>query len=99
MITKNPMQLKAIIKNKAKQSNITAQAALQTYCLERLLERISISETVLADYKNVIESLKSDDFQHEYWNRYKAKTPFVKGILYEQTLKAVEDCFIKLIQN
>lgn len=48
MITKNPMQLKAIIKNKAKKSNIT---------------------------------------------------PLVKGITYEQTLKAVEDCLINLMQN
>lgn len=67
--------------------------ALESTCRKRK------SETVLADYKNVIESLKSDNFQHEYWNRYEAKTPFVKGILYEQTLKAVEDCFINLMQN
>ena len=44
MITKNPMQLKAIIKNRAKELNITPQAALQTYCLERFLERISVSD-------------------------------------------------------
>lgn len=44
MITKNPMQLKAIIKNRAKELNIIPQAALQVYCLERLLERISLSD-------------------------------------------------------
>ncbi|WP_407436280.1 nucleotidyl transferase AbiEii/AbiGii toxin family protein [Treponema sp.] len=44
MITKNAMQLKAMIKNKAKILNITPQAALQTYCLERFLERISMSD-------------------------------------------------------
>ena len=44
MITKNPMQLKAIIKNKAKEKNISAQLVMQNYMLERLLERISISE-------------------------------------------------------
>ena len=43
MITKNPMQLKAIIKNKAKEKNISAQLVMQNYMLERLLERISIS--------------------------------------------------------
>ena len=47
MITKNPMQLKAIIKNKAKEKNISAQLVMQNYMLERLLERISISK-----YKN-----------------------------------------------
>ena len=44
MITKNAMQLKAMIKNKAKILNITPQAALQTYCLERFLERIYMSD-------------------------------------------------------
>ena len=43
MITHNPMQLKAIIKNKAQEKNISAQLVMQNYMLERLLERISIS--------------------------------------------------------
>lgn len=41
MITKNEMQLKAIIKNKALNTGITPQATLQIYCLERLLDRIA----------------------------------------------------------
>ena len=44
MITKNPMQLKAIIKNKAQEKNISAQLVMQNYMLERLLERISLSK-------------------------------------------------------
>ncbi len=44
MITKNPMQLKAIIKKKAAEKNISAQLVMQNYMLERLLERISLSE-------------------------------------------------------
>lgn len=43
MITKNPMQLKAIIKNKAAEKHISAQLVMQNYMLERLLERISLS--------------------------------------------------------
>ena len=43
MITKNPMQLKAIIKSKAQEKNISAQLVMQNYMMERLLERISIS--------------------------------------------------------
>jgi predicted nucleotidyltransferase component of viral defense system len=43
MITRNPMQLKALIKNMAKEKNISAQLVLQSYLLERLLERISLS--------------------------------------------------------
>lgn len=41
---RNIMSFKAIINNIAKKNNIAAQAVLQTYMLERLLERISISK-------------------------------------------------------
>lgn len=40
---KNAMQLKAILKNLAKEKRISAQLVMQNFMLERLLERISIS--------------------------------------------------------
>ena len=40
---KNAMQLKAIIKNMAKEKKISAQLILQNYMLERFLERVSLS--------------------------------------------------------
>ena len=40
---KNAMQLKALIKNLAKEKCISAQLVLQNYMLERFLERISLS--------------------------------------------------------
>lgn len=40
---KNAMQLKAILKNMAKEKKVSAQLVLQNYMLERLLERISVS--------------------------------------------------------
>jgi predicted nucleotidyltransferase component of viral defense system len=43
MITKNPMQLKALIKKKAAEKNVSAQLVMQNYMLERLLERVSLS--------------------------------------------------------
>lgn len=43
MITRNPMQLKAFIKKKAAEKNISAQLVMQNYMLERLLERILLS--------------------------------------------------------
>ena len=43
MITKNPMQLKAFIKKKAEENNISSQLVMQNYMMERLLERISLS--------------------------------------------------------
>ena len=39
----NAMQLKGIIKNIAKDKNISAQLVLQNYMLERFLERVSLS--------------------------------------------------------
>ena len=44
MITQNPMQLKAIIKKTAADKNVSAQLVMQNYMLERLLERISLSQ-------------------------------------------------------
>ncbi len=41
---KNAMQLKAIMKNISKEKNVSAQLVLQNYMMERLLERISLSE-------------------------------------------------------
>ena len=41
---KNAMQLKAIVKNLAKEKHISAQLIMQNFMLERLLERISVSE-------------------------------------------------------
>lgn len=41
---KNAMQLKAMVKNIAKEKGISAQLVLQNYMLERFLERVSISD-------------------------------------------------------
>ena len=41
---RNTMSFKAIINNIAKENKVSAQSILQTYMLERLLERISVSE-------------------------------------------------------
>ncbi len=41
---KNAMQLKAVVKNIAKEKKISAQLVLQNYMLERFLERVSVSE-------------------------------------------------------
>lgn len=41
---RNATQLKALIKNIAKDKGISAQIIMQNYMLERLLERISLSQ-------------------------------------------------------
>ena len=40
---KNAMQLKALVKNRAAESNISAQLVMQSYMMERLVERLSLS--------------------------------------------------------
>ena len=40
---KNSASLKGIVNNIAKSSKVSAQSVLQTYMLERLLERIALS--------------------------------------------------------
>ena len=44
MITKNPVQLKAIIKKKAAEKHVPEQLVMQNYMLERLLERITLTK-------------------------------------------------------
>ena len=44
MITNNEMQLKALLKDLSTKYGITPQATLQMYCLERLLDRIAVSQ-------------------------------------------------------
>ena len=43
MRTRNAMQLKAFIRNRAQEIGVTPQLMMQNYLLERLLERISLS--------------------------------------------------------
>ena len=41
---RNVMSFKAIINNIAKENKVAAQSVMQTYMLERLLERIAVSK-------------------------------------------------------
>lgn len=43
MKTKNAMQLKALIRNRAKDSAVTPQLIMQNYLIERIMERIALS--------------------------------------------------------
>ncbi|MBP3502659.1 MAG: hypothetical protein J6K42_04180 [Clostridia bacterium] len=55
---RNPMSLKATINNIAKENKVSAQSVLQTYMLERLLERISVSKYAEGiRYEDLIESI------------------------------------------
>lgn len=54
------MQLKAIVRNRAKEEDVPPQLVMQNYLLERLLERISLSpwrESVVIKGGMLISSL------------------------------------------
>ena len=54
------MSLKATVNNIAKKSKVSAQSVLQTYMLERLLERISVSKYKLYISSNSYIRKKDD---------------------------------------
>lgn len=54
------------------------------------------TEKIMAGYRNILETLKTDGTQLNYWNKYASKTPFAKGITYLQTLDMIELCFNKI---
>lgn len=53
---KNAMQLKAIIKNLAKEKHISAQLVMQNFMLERLLRYIHIGQVAICKHR--VECLK-----------------------------------------
>ncbi len=56
MITKNPMQLKAFIKNKAAEKHISAQLVMQNYMLERPMQKRG-SSMILTDYTEIMDAI------------------------------------------
>jgi len=54
------------------------------------------SETIMADYRKILETLRTDNSQLEYWNKYVGKTPYAKGITYPQVLESIDLCIQKL---
>ena len=64
MRTKNAMQLKALIRNRAKEEGVPPQLVMQNHLLERLLERISLCswrENVVVKGGMLISSLVGVD--------------------------------------
>lgn len=69
MKTSNSMQLKAYIRNRAREAGITPQLMMQNYLLERLLERISLSnwrDSIVIKGGVLISSLVGNDRRTTY---------------------------------
>ena len=81
MITKNPMQLKAFIKNKAAEKHISAQLVMQNYMLERLLERTTQkhgSGVILTDYPEIMKELRESNTLRKQWEKYSREYEYAK---------------------
>ena len=81
MITKNPMQLKAFVKNKAAEKHISAQLVMQNYMLERLLERTTQkhgSGVILTDYPEIMKELRESNTLRKQWEKYSREYEYAK---------------------
>lgn len=81
MITKNPMQLKAFVKNKAAEKHISAQLVMQNYMLERLLERTTQkhgSGVILTDYPEIMKELRESNTLRKQWEKYSCEYEYAK---------------------
>ena len=93
MITKNPMQLKAFIKNKAAEKHISAQLVMQNYMLERLLERTTQkrgSKMILQDYPEILKEIRESDTLRRLWDKYRRDYDYAKEISFDDTCNTVQ---------
>lgn len=93
MITKNPMQLKAFIKNKAAEKHISAQLVMQNYMLERLLERTTQkrgSGMILTDYPEIMKEIRESDTLRRLWEKYSREYEYAKDISFDDTCNTIQ---------
>ena len=51
------------------------------------------SLSVIKDYAKILDSIRKDEVQKEYWKKYISKNNFAKGITFEQVMDSVENLF------
>ena len=93
MMTKNPMQLKAFIKNKAAEKHISAQLVMQNYMLERLLERTTQkrgSSRILTDYPEIMKEIRESDTLRKLWEKYSREYEYAKDISFDDTCNTIQ---------
>lgn len=93
MMTKNPMQLKAFIKNKAAEKHISAQLVMQNYMLERLLERTTQkrgSGMILTDYPEIMKEIRESDTLRKLWEKYSREYEYAKDISFDDTCNTIQ---------
>ena len=44
----------------------------------------------LKSFRDIVTEIKSDDYMEKLWNSYKNKYPYASGILFNDTIKAIE---------
>lgn len=102
---KNAMQLKAVVKNIAKEKKISAQLVLQNYMLEHLraenmdLETLAFaldstakkrgSSAIVKQYRDIIESVRTSKMMNRQWENYRKEFDYAADIEFGKTCDAV----------
>ena len=106
---KTSTQLKALIRNVSKDKGINAEILLRNFMLERLLERISLSEYknqfilnrgTFENIKNYsseyIQSIESSEVLLNLWERYRANNEYASNINWEDTVSSMKRIVSKI---
>lgn len=92
MKTKNAMQLKAPINNRAKRAGVSPQLMLQCYTCER---RKSVG--VIERRASIIEAMRADSGLMRQWETYASKHSYAQDITFGETLDAVADAMEAIV--
>lgn len=94
MKTKNAMQLKALINNRAKRAGVSPQLMLQCYTCER---RKSVG--VIERRASIIEAMRADSGLMRQWKTYASKHSYAQDITFGETLDAVADAMEAIVSR
>ena len=89
MITRNPMQLKAFIKKKAVEKNISAQLVMQNYMLERTADKRG-SRKVLEIYPDIIAEIRTSEQLRGFWKKYQRDFDYAKAISFDDACDTIQ---------
>ena len=79
---KNAMQLKALIKNMAKDMNSLSLA------IDNTAKKHATTE-IIKNYKSIMETVKNSDVMTQRWNDYRKDFDYAQGIEFKDTCEAI----------
>ncbi|THG36008.1 hypothetical protein [Adlercreutzia caecimuris] len=94
-------RIKDLIRNRAKGDGATAQMLLRHYAMERLLERLSVSDyrddfvikggmlVPLDRSDEMIDLLAQSEMMEGHWSRYQAANAFAESVSWQDALASL----------